>query len=505
MPPLRVSLFANYLGQGWVALMNIAFIPFYIRHLGIESYGLVGTFGIVVSSAVLFDAGMTPTLNREMARLHAGERDAPSAHDLLRSIELICAAVIALLILVAWATAPWLAEHGLGANHIDPRTLWHAIFLMVVAAAFRMVEGIYRGALMGLGRHIEMNGIAAAGATLRGAGAAAALIVIAPSIEVFFLWQAGASILSALALAIAAHRALPRIGRPARFDRAVIGEVRHFASRIMATTILSLLLTQVDKILLVRLLPLAAFAVYSVAATVANGLYQFVQPIGQAFYPRLCAAAARFGQERELSRLYHQGSQVAAVVLAPAGIAMILLGPSILRVWSGDVALAARVYPIMALLTVGTLLNTLMVIPYQLQLACGWPGLAARTNMVAVAVLIPALLILVPRYGAIAAAGVWIALNLGWMVYVMAATHRRLLPGEARRWFVEDIGAPIAGALAMGFAIAVVLPWGAYGRWGDAAMLVPALLAMFGAAALGSQFARARLVRLFGLRNAIAK
>lgn len=68
MPPLRISLIANYIGQGWTAIMNVAFIPVYIRYLGMKSYGLVGTFTIVLGAAVLFDAGVTPTLHREMPK-----------------------------------------------------------------------------------------------------------------------------------------------------------------------------------------------------------------------------------------------------------------------------------------------------------------------------------------------------------------------------------------------------------------------------------------------------
>jgi hypothetical protein len=87
---VRTSLVANYLGQGWSALMNIAFIPLYIQYLGIEAYGLIGAFTIVVMFATLLDAGMTPTLNREMSRFIVGEHDAQSIGDLLRSIELLC-------------------------------------------------------------------------------------------------------------------------------------------------------------------------------------------------------------------------------------------------------------------------------------------------------------------------------------------------------------------------------------------------------------------------------
>ena len=44
---LKRNLIANYLGQGWTALMGLAFIPLYIKYLGIEAYGLIGIFALL--------------------------------------------------------------------------------------------------------------------------------------------------------------------------------------------------------------------------------------------------------------------------------------------------------------------------------------------------------------------------------------------------------------------------------------------------------------------------
>ena len=65
---LKRNLIANYLGQGWAALMGLAFIPLYIKYLGIEAYGLIGLFALLQAWLSLLDMGMTPTLGREMAR-----------------------------------------------------------------------------------------------------------------------------------------------------------------------------------------------------------------------------------------------------------------------------------------------------------------------------------------------------------------------------------------------------------------------------------------------------
>jgi O-antigen/teichoic acid export membrane protein len=68
---LKRNVIANYLGQGWPALMGLAFIPLYIRYLGVEAWGLVGFMSMMQAWLTLLDMGLTPTLSREMARFKA--------------------------------------------------------------------------------------------------------------------------------------------------------------------------------------------------------------------------------------------------------------------------------------------------------------------------------------------------------------------------------------------------------------------------------------------------
>ena len=90
---LKRNLLANYLGQAWAALMGLAFVPLYIKYLGIEAYGLIGLFAVLQAWLSLLDMGMTPTLGREMARFTGGIHSNESIRDLLRSIEIIAVGV----------------------------------------------------------------------------------------------------------------------------------------------------------------------------------------------------------------------------------------------------------------------------------------------------------------------------------------------------------------------------------------------------------------------------
>lgn len=453
---VRRNVVANYLGQGWTALMQFAFVPLYVSYLGVEAFGLIGVFTLLQAWMVLLDLGMTPTLNREMARFTAGSHSARSISDLLRTLEWICVAMATGIVLVIWAVSGWLASDWLKPGALPLSSVADAIALMGIVIALRFVEGIYRGALMGLQRQVFFNAFNAVIATLRAGGAVAVLIWVSPTIEAFFIWQACASLFAVAGLAVATHRTLPAIDSAARFSRQALLDVRHFAGGMIATTLLALLLTQIDKVLLSRLISLEAFGYYTLAATVASALTLLATPVTQAVYPRLTELVTRADGEG-LAALYHRSAQTVTVLCAPPALIMILLPEVLLRTWTGDAALSASTAPLLALLALGTFLNGLMYIPYMLQLAHGWSGFAVRVNLVAVTLLVPAILWATPRYGATGAAWAWVALNIGYMTIGMHFMYRRLLPAEKRRWYVKDILAPVAAAALATYAFAFML------------------------------------------------
>jgi O-antigen/teichoic acid export membrane protein len=67
--------------------MAVAFIPVYIRYVGIEAYGLVGLFVMFQAWLGLLDLGLTPMLSREMGRSSGGTVGPQAIRDLLRTVE----------------------------------------------------------------------------------------------------------------------------------------------------------------------------------------------------------------------------------------------------------------------------------------------------------------------------------------------------------------------------------------------------------------------------------
>jgi O-antigen/teichoic acid export membrane protein len=448
MTQLKRNIIANYLGQGWSAFIALAFIPLYIQYLGMEAYGLIGLFAVMQAWLTLLDMGMTPTLNREMARFTAGSHSSQSIRDLLRSMEILCFSLATIIALGVWAGSGYLASDWLKAEKLPTIVVAQALSVMAFVVALRFAEGIYRGALLGLQRQVWYNGANAVLATLRWGGAVGVLAWVSPTIEDFFLWQAFVSLLSIVVFAAMVHCLLPKPPSPPKFSRQELDSVWKFARGMMGITFLAILLTQVDKVLLSRLLTLESFGYYTLAATVAGFIYMVIGPITQAVYPRMVEVSS-WDDQSALVLVYHQSAQLVTILTVPALMLLSLFSSGVVFMWSGDATLAENTAPILSALILGTFLNGLMWMPYQLQLAHGWTSLTLKVNAVAVVVLIPAIIWVVPRYGAVGAAWIWAALNAGYVLIAIQLMHRRLIPKEKWRWYFSDVLLPIGGAVGV--------------------------------------------------------
>lgn len=443
---LKKNVLANYLGQAWTALMGLVFVPVYIQYLGMESYGLIGILIMLQAWLTLLDMGMTPTLSREMARYTAGAHSEQSIRDLLRTLEIICFTLAIVVFAGLSLSATWLANHWLHTEKISTEELAHAISIMGLVIALRFIEGLYRGAIVGLQQQVWLNVAGAVLATLRSGGAVLVLIWVAPSIDLFFLWQGVASVITIVVFITVTYHHLPVSKQSARFSLLQLKTIGRFAGGMMVITLLSLLLTQADKIILSRLLNLEMFGYYTLAGTVAATLNHLTLPVTQAYYPRFTELVTQ-GNISELIKTYHQSAQLISILIIPATLILVFFGKNLLLLWTGDALLVENVAPLLTLLALGTMLNGFMHIPYLLTLAYGWTRFAINLNSIALVLLIPAIIWATQRYGAIGAAWLWVILNASYILISVHFIYKRLLVTEKWRWYGKDLCLPMLAAI----------------------------------------------------------
>lgn len=447
MSQVRRNVIANALGQGWRAFMSLAFIPYYIQFLGAESYGLIGAFGVLQAALALLSMGMSPTLNREMARYTAGEHSTQYIHNLLRSFECICIGLAVFVSVSIGGMSGFLARNWFQVESLSTDTVASALLCMSIVLSLKFLEGLYQGALYGLQKQVWFNIANTIIVTLQSLGAIAILAWLSPTIEAFFLWQASISLLFIVVFAWGIYQTLEKPPQKAQFSKEALQDVWRFARGMLGISILSLCLTQMDKMLLSKLLTLKMFGFYTLAATVTGVIYMVSVPINSALYPHLVELVTQKNEQGATS-MYHLGSQLLTLSIAPVALLLIFFADGILFMWTGKVSLVEYVAPIVSIMALGTLLNGWMSMPYHLQLAHGWTSLSLKINLVAVCFLGTATWYVVPIYGAKGAAWIWVILNSGYMTIGIYLMHRRLIPNEKWNWYIFDLGLPVGGLVS---------------------------------------------------------
>jgi O-antigen/teichoic acid export membrane protein len=447
MSVIKQNIIANFAGSGWTALMSLAFVPLYIKFMGIESYGLVGIFATLLVLFGLLDVGLGTTLNRELARLSVLPDKIQDMRNLVRTLELPYWGIASIVgIVVACLSGP-IANYWVNVDELSPATVQQALMIMGVIIAFRLPTTLYSGGLMGLQKQVLLNGIKAFAATLQGIGAVLVLWLISPTIQAFFVWQIFVSVIHTFLLAGFLWRSLPRSGHRSQFQKGLLFRIWHFAAGMTGISATAIILTQTDKIVLSKILTLETFGYYMLATVVASALSIFIIPLFFALFPRFSQLVSLNDQIR-LKELYHKSCQFMSVLILPAAMVVSLFSPEILLLWTGNPTTVANTHNIVSLLIIGTALNGLMYLPYTLQLAHGWTKLALYTNIIASIVLVPLIYFLATHYGVVGAASAWVILNAGYVLICIQIMHSRILKGEQWQWYLNDVGIPLLAALS---------------------------------------------------------
>lgn len=457
---VRKNIAANMIGSAWVALLSIAFVPLYIHFLGVEAYGLIGFF---VTLQVLFsvlDMGLTATLSRELARLSvAGQDAAQQMRDVVRTLEAIYWGLAIIIIFVVFALAEWIATGWLNVDQLQPDVVSRSVMLMGVVIAFRMPYGFYSGGLIGLQNQVLLNRIKVVVETVRNGGGVLVLWLFSPSITAFFSWHAIAGCFSVIVLAVTLWKVLPATGCRAMCSFAILRQLWRFGAAMSMLTVLGLLVVELDKVILSKMLPLEEFGYYMLASTLAMGINLIIVPVFTAMHPRLTQLLEAH-DEKEARRLYHKGSQVMAVLVMPVAITLCFYAEPILTIWTQNAEVARLSSPLLSILVIGTALNSIMNMPYALQIAHGWIKLSIISNIVAVIVLVPCLVWGISHYGVVGAASIWLALNAGYVLINSPIIHWKLLRGEFHSWLLVDNLVPIISVLLVVFLSWKLMPVG---------------------------------------------
>ncbi|NPV06370.1 MAG: oligosaccharide flippase family protein [Anaerolineae bacterium] len=437
---------------GWL------FVPVYANLLGVEAYGLVGFYTVLLGLLSFLDIGLSGTLNREVARLSASGQSASQCRELVRTIETVFWGISITIAVGIVAGSALIAVRWVTVETLTVTQVQNAVVLMGLAVSLQLPSAMYLGGLMGLQRQVLSNGIVIAAGLVRGLGAVAVLVFVSPSIEAYFWWQVAVNAGQVVAIRHALWRALPVADRPPSFRPEVLRGVWRYSAGMAGITVLSGVLTQIDKLVVSRTFTLEVLGYYSLASVVAQVPLLLSRPMTNALFPRMTELVSA----NDLSRLvvlYHRSSQVVAALVLPPALLLVAFPGEVVLAWTGDVATAQQTGRLVAVLVAGSACLALTTVPHVLTLASGWTDLSLKIGLAGAAATVPVLMLLVDRIGVVGACVAWMLLNGLSLPAYIAMLHRRLPLGSPWHWYVADVLPPalVSGAF-LGLAKWLVPP-----------------------------------------------
>lgn len=442
------NIIANFGGQIITILSSLIFLPVIISIVGVEAYGLIAFYTMLLLASSVLDLGLTPALSREISKSFQSSEDLVFIKKYIHSAELVLflvalASSVGFVLAADWVASSWLNLESLSMDEVAT-----CIMVVGLVIGLRIFESAYRGVLIGFHEQLTLNVILSFAAIFRWAGSAAILYFYDSSVLVFFVWQAGVSVLVFLALVFYIYFPIRHVKTDTFWSKAAFRPLWVFSGPMSIQALLILLFTQADKLILSKILTLEDYGYYSIAAIFSTALMQLLAPISQTYFVIFSQNTSTKDFDK-LRASFHLSTQFTIALIAPFAFFLCVFSSEILTLWSSQPELAIQVTPILMLLVAGTFLNILTNPLYNLGLAYGKVGIFLKINSFAILFFIPGLFLITPIYGAKGAALVWISLNVYYVAITPTAIFR-IFPGfDKKKWLIDDMLPPIFGSIAM--------------------------------------------------------
>jgi O-antigen/teichoic acid export membrane protein len=398
---LALNTVWNVLGQACPLLIAAITIPFLVRSLGSDRFGLLTLVWALIGYFSLFDLGLSRAITKLVAeKLALGQHGECSglvwpALSLMAALGIGCAVAVYVL-------APWLIHSLLHLSGALGHETLRSLYPLALSIPLTTVTTGLRGILEA--RH-EFGAINAVRVFLGIFSFAGPVLVVPFSVDLFPIVTVlliGRIISFGVYLTFTL-RALPEL-RPVTLHWSSLGPLIRFGGWISLSNLISPVLVYLDRFLIGSLLTITAVAFYTTPFEMVTKLWLLPAAVVGVAYPAFSATA--IVDPERVSVLFERSVKWLLVVLFPILLLVVVFGRDFLQFWLGS-DFARNSTRVLQWMAAGVFLNSLAQVPYVLLQAGGRPDLPAKLHLVELALYVPAVLHMIRTHGIEGAAIVW--------------------------------------------------------------------------------------------------
>jgi O-antigen/teichoic acid export membrane protein len=260
---------------------------------------------------------------------------------------------------------------------------------------------------------LTLNGIMLSAALARHVGGVI-VVLIWPTLLAYLTWHATIALLETLVRGKLAWKTLGVIRNQVKWKTKELRPAWKLIASMSGAILLGALTVQMDRIILSRMTSIDQFGYYTVAATVALGSLQLINPLTQAILPRAIQMRA---DPIALHSLNIKLARIIALIVGVGALIFITIGKWILDIWLRNPLVVTAVHPLLAILLIGTCLNAFYNVGYMNWIAQEKVHRIFQVNALALLLSVTLIPPLILWQGTIGAAFGWLIINLIGFVF----------------------------------------------------------------------------------------
>ncbi len=410
----------NFIGQVIPLLVGVITIPFIIRGLGIERFGLLSLAWVVLGYFTIFDLGLGRATTKYVAEiLGKGEED--QVPRLVWTAVMVQAILGVAGVLVLFGITPLLVERIL---NVPPELVGEAKFtfyLLALSVPVVLVSGSFRGVLEAAQRFDLVNAVKCPTSALTFILPLVGLLLgfHLPGIVVLILATRFGALLTFVMMGL---RIFPRL-RKYSGSFAFFARLFAYGGWITVTNIVGSILVYLDRFLIGSILSMVAVAYYTAPYEVVTRFWIFPVSLTGILFPAFSTLVAT-GERARIENIVARSLKYLLLLMGPIVLILVLFAQDILSIWLGS-EFAWQSTLVFQILALGVLVNSLGRIPYVLIQGAGRPDIIAKFHLLELPVYGALAWLLISRFGITGAALAW-TLRMGYAIPILYVISAKL-------------------------------------------------------------------------------
>lgn len=424
----RNSLY-NLIGQAIPLVVGFVSIPFLIRSLGLDRFGLLSLVWVFLGYLTFFDLGLSRAIIKIIAEDLAkkNEQEIPVTIWTTFWIVLILSGLGSLGL---GLISPWLITKTFQIpSSLHEEAIWSLWYVALSIPVVTLIA-VFRGVLEAQQRFFIVNIL----------HSVSGIVTYVLPLLVSFFTKDVHTLIAAIGLArlatllghmIACQRQIPNLLIPLLPQKKSTQRLLRFGSWLTLSNLISPLMVYFDRFILGTFIPVGNLAYYTTPYEIVTRVLILPSAISRVMFPAFTSILSQ--EDKSELGIIQQSLRTIGLVLFPICAVLILIASPGLKIWLGQ-EFATKSALILQIFAIGIFFNGLANIPYTLLQSANRPDLTAKVHVIELPFYAIALYAFTMKWGVQGAATAW-SLRLIADYFLLSHFSQKLVPIsiEARR------------------------------------------------------------------------